>query len=215
MPMGSLPKIRNRRASNERLGSKEKAGSTSKKKTSLPKISEDPARRFNTGREEAQWKVSLKWAPVRKLNEYERTEANKMFFRLDSDGSGAIDADELGTIMRTLGQDPSEEECHELIASVDDPNQPDGLIQLREFYQLYAQGLDSKDKAGCLDSLNSYCYFGGDPKAGTRVTARTFHDELLDVFGLDIDVLDTFGIRPATAGLTQDDFQKLLGLHTM
>ena len=143
--MGSLPKIgstRNRRASNERRCSREKA---EPKKTSLPKISEDAARRFNTGREEAQWKVSQKWAPARTLSEYERKEANKMFFRLDSDGSGAIDADELGTIMRTLGQDPSEEECRELIASVDDPHQPDGLIQLREFYQLYAQGLDSKD----------------------------------------------------------------------
>ena len=44
----------------------------------------------------------------------------QMFFELDRDGSGSIDAEELGMMLRSLGQNPSEQEIKDLIASVDD-----------------------------------------------------------------------------------------------
>ena len=69
----------------------------------------------------------------------------QMFFELDRDGSGSIDAEELGMMLRSLGQNPTDEEIKELIASVDDED-GDGQLQLREFLQLYTQGLDSKTK---------------------------------------------------------------------
>ena len=55
-----------------------------------------------------------------------------MFFDMDRDGSGSIDAEELGMMLRSLGQNPTEKELDELIDSVDEGDK-DGQIQLREF----------------------------------------------------------------------------------
>lgn len=43
-------------------------------------------------------------------------EAFKLF---DEDGGGTISVEELGTVMRSLGQDPSEDELNALIEEVD------------------------------------------------------------------------------------------------
>ena len=37
----------------------------------------------------------------------------------DKDGDGTITTKELGTVMRSLGQNPTEEELHEMINEVD------------------------------------------------------------------------------------------------
>ena len=66
-----------------------------------------------------------------------------MFFDLDRDGSGSIDAEELGMMLRSLGQNPTDEELRDLIDSVDEGDK-DGQIQLREFLKLYTQSLDQK-----------------------------------------------------------------------
>lgn len=42
-------------------------------------------------------------------------------FRLfDKDGDGTVNCDELGTVMRQLGQEPSDEELRQMIAEVDE-----------------------------------------------------------------------------------------------
>merc|ERR1711988_1994165 len=97
--------------------------------------------------------------------------ARKMFFDLDRDGSGSIDAEELGMMLRSLGQNPTDEELHELIDSVDE-GEKDGQIQLREFLKLYTQGLDAKNagKAGKEDVVHVFSALGGDPhKEGSTV----------------------------------------------
>ena len=76
-----------------------------------------------------------------------------MFFELDRDGSGSIDAEELGMMLRSLGQNPTDEEIKELIASVDDED-GDGQLQL-PFLQLYTQGLDSKTRKGGKETSKS------------------------------------------------------------
>ena len=87
--------------------------------------------------------------------------ARKMFFELDRDGSGSIDAEELGMMLRSLGQNPTEEELKDLIDSVDDGDK-DGQIQLREFLKLYTTGLDTKKagEAGKEDIVNVFCALG-------------------------------------------------------
>jgi len=85
---------------------------------------------------------------------------------------------------------------------------------MREFYKLYAMGLDSKEKAGCLDSLNCFASFGGDTKVeNSKVTTQHVHDQLLDTFGLDVNLNETFGISQAE--LNQDDFKVLVGTHNV
>jgi len=216
---GETPRVR--RASQEkterrpRKNSQESMGKKkNRQQQDLVADSRGAGRRFDTFRDEAQWNVAQKWAPPRQLTLQELVACRKMFYDLDSDNSGSIDADELGSMMRTLGQDPTEEECKELIASVDDPHNPDGMIQFREFCVLYAQGIDSKDKAGCLDSLNIFTALGGDSKkSDSCVPIAAVKETLLDTFGLDVDLTATFGFQPRPEGLSQDDFKTIISDH--
>lgn len=107
-----------------------------------------------------KWTVS-DYKPPRKISDKELEAARKMFFELDRDGSGSIDAEELGMMLRSLGQNPTEEELVELINSVDDGDK-DGQIQLREFLKLYTEGLDTKANgmAGKDDLANVFRSLG-------------------------------------------------------
>ena len=94
--------------------------------------------------QEAKWHTT-DYKPPRKISDQELMAARKMFFELDRDASGSIDADELAFMLRSLGQNPTEQEIKDLIASVDeDGGDGDGKIQLREFLKLYTDGLDTK-----------------------------------------------------------------------
>ena len=56
---------------------------------------------------------------------------NEAFQLFDKDGSGAISADELGTVMRSLGETPTDEEVVKMVAEVDESG--DGEIDFGEF----------------------------------------------------------------------------------
>jgi hypothetical protein len=119
----------------------------------------------------------------------------QMFFELDRDGSGSIDAEELGMMLRSLGQNPSEQEIKDLIASVDDED-GDGQLQLREFLMLYTQGLDnkSKGKAGKDDVDNVFMALGGNPKDEASVLAKgDVVSAMMDAYELELDLDAAFG----------------------
>jgi Ca2+-binding EF-hand superfamily protein len=107
-----------------------------------------------------KWTVT-DYKPPRKISDKELEMARKMFLEMDRDGSGSIDAEELGMMLRSLGQNPTEEELIELIDSVDDGDK-DGQIQLREFLKLYTEGLDAKGsgRAGAEDVANVFSALG-------------------------------------------------------
>ena len=108
-----------------------------------------------------KWSVAADYKPPRKISDKELEAARKMFFELDRDGSGSIDAEELGMMLRSLGQNPTDEELRDLIDSVDEGDK-DGQIQLREFLKLYTQSLDQKSSgtAGKEDVFNVYMAMG-------------------------------------------------------
>ena len=64
-------------------------------------------------------------------------------------------------MLRSLGQNPTDEELKDLIDSVDDEDK-DGQIQLREFLKLYTQSLDTKKsgKTGMEDVANVFNALG-------------------------------------------------------
>jgi len=144
-----------------------------------------------------KWTVS-DYKPPRKISDKELEAARKMFFELDRDGSGSIDAEELGMMLRSLGQNPTEEELVELINSVDDGDK-DGQIQLREFLKLYTEGLDTKANgmAGKDDLANVFRSLGGDPtKEDSKVTKSNVSAVVMQQYDLDIDLDSTFGPTP-------------------
>ena len=65
------------------------------------------------------------------------SEITLAFRVFDKDGSGSISSSELGTVMRSLGQNPSESELQDLVEEVD----ADGMLVVLRFcvivYMLY------------------------------------------------------------------------------
>ena len=80
---------------------------------------------------------------VENLSEERITEFKAAFELFDKDRDGAINNKELGTVMRNLGQNPSEEELKQLIREVD--LNGDGTIDFKEFLCLMVKKMDDTD----------------------------------------------------------------------
>ena len=126
---------------------------------------------------EPHWGVLTLHKLPKKIPDEAMMAAKAMFFSLDRDNSGSIDAVELGVMLRALGQNPTEEELKALIDSVDgaDGDEADGQIQLREFLRLYADAIDATgkkvNKVDKSDVNNVFTCFGGDLKVRIPSTA--------------------------------------------
>jgi calmodulin len=65
---------------------------------------------------------------------FSETEAKELFSLFDRDGNGLIDARELGTLIRSLGENPTETEVQALIKTFDDNK--NGKLEFDEFMEL-------------------------------------------------------------------------------
>lgn len=78
-----------------------------------------------------------------KLTEDQVAEFKEAFAFIDENGDGQISIDELETVMRSLGQNPTYAELQEMINEVDvDGN---GLIDFPEFLQMMARKMKDTD----------------------------------------------------------------------
>ena len=71
-------------------------------------------------------------------------EFREAFQAFDKDGNGSITTKELGTVMRSLGQNLSESEIKEIIDEVDEDK--NGTIDFQEFLSLMARKMKIIDK---------------------------------------------------------------------
>jgi calmodulin len=77
------------------------------------------------------------------VTEEQKAEFKEAFSVFDNDGDGTITIEELGTVLRMLGQTPTEAELQDMINEVDaDGN---GVIDFPEFCQLMARKMKDKD----------------------------------------------------------------------
>lgn len=76
---------------------------------------------------------------IERLSEEQIAEFKEAFQIFDTDGDGTISTKELCTAMRSLGQNPSEEEIAEIISKVDEDNS--GTVDFNEFLGLMAKKL--------------------------------------------------------------------------
>ena len=80
---------------------------------------------------------------VDQLTEEQIAEFKEAFALFDKDGDGTITTKELGTVMRSLGQNPTEAELQDMINEVDvDGN---GTIDFPEFLSLMARKMKETD----------------------------------------------------------------------
>eukprot|EP00794_Sanderia_malayensis_P015263 gene15263-16838_t len=92
------------------------------------------------------------------LNEEQIEEFREAFYLFDSDGNGAITTKELGQVMRSLGQNPTEAELQDMINEVDiDGN---GTIDFPEFLNMMARKM--KDTEGEEEIKEAFRVFDKD-----------------------------------------------------
>jgi len=77
------------------------------------------------------------------LNEEQIQEFKEAFSLFDKDGDGKITTKELGTVMRSLGQNPTEAELKEMIAEVD--ANKNGTIEFQEFLTMMSKKMKEPD----------------------------------------------------------------------
>lgn len=97
-----------------------------------------------------------------KLTEEQITEFKEAFSLFDKNNDGKITTKELGTVMRSLGQNPSESELNDMINEVD--MNSDGSIDFPEFLTMMARKL--KDNDSELEIIEAFKVFdrNGDGK---------------------------------------------------
>ncbi|GBL50091.1 Calmodulin [Candidozyma auris] len=78
-----------------------------------------------------------------KLSEEQIAEFKEAFSLFDKDSDGKITTKELGTVMRSLGQNPSESELTDMINEVDINS--DGSIDFPEFLTMMARKMKDTD----------------------------------------------------------------------
>eukprot|EP01026_Neomeris_dumetosa_P037565 TRINITY_DN30455_c0_g1_i1.p4 TRINITY_DN30455_c0_g1~~TRINITY_DN30455_c0_g1_i1.p4 ORF type:complete len:150 (-),score=34.44 TRINITY_DN30455_c0_g1_i1:512-961(-) len=78
-----------------------------------------------------------------KLSEEQISEFKEAFALFDKDGDGTITTKELGTVMRSLGQNPTEAELQDMINEVDSDGS--GTIDFPEFLNLMARKMQDTD----------------------------------------------------------------------
>ena len=145
-------------------------GNTSKKATTSTKRSSravsksaDYSSLVAKKNQEPKWSIQVtNFTPPRVVSDAELQQAKRLFWELDRDGSGSIEADEIMFMLRSLGQNPTKEGVEALIARFDD-GEKDGKIQLREFLQMYANGLDNQNSSSFEDVLDSFRALEGNP----------------------------------------------------
>ncbi|NWR79303.1 CALMS protein, partial [Centropus bengalensis] len=78
-----------------------------------------------------------------RLSEEKIAEFKEAFSLFDRDGDGCITTKELGTVMRSLGQNPTEAELQDMVGEVDADSS--GTIDFPEFLSLMARKMRDTD----------------------------------------------------------------------
>ncbi|KAL4237345.1 Calmodulin-3 [Mactra antiquata] len=93
---------------------------------------------------------------VDKFTEDQIEEFKEAFALFDKDGDGTITTKELGTVMRSLGQNPTEAELKDMISEVDADGS--GTIDFTEFLTMMADKIARPDE----DLRESFAVFDRD-----------------------------------------------------
>ncbi|CAH0044218.1 unnamed protein product [Clonostachys solani] len=94
------------------------------------------------------------------LTEEQVSEFKEAFSLFDKDGDGEITTKELGTVMRSLGQNPSESELQDMINEVDADN--NGTIDFPEFLTMMARKMKDTDSEEEIREAFKVCGYDRD-----------------------------------------------------
>uniref|UniRef100_A0A3B1JB19 Troponin C, skeletal muscle n=1 Tax=Astyanax mexicanus TaxID=7994 RepID=A0A3B1JB19_ASTMX len=125
------------------------------------------------------------------LSEEMLAEFKAAFDMFDTDGGGDISTNELGTVMRMLGQNPTREELAEIIEEVDEDGS--GSIDFEEFLVMMVRLL-KEDQAGKSEEELAECFRVFDKNADGYIDREEFAEI----------------IRSTGESITEDEIDELL-----
>lgn len=153
---------------------------------------------------------------MEKLTRAEIAEYKEVFSMFDMDGDGTVDANELGTVMATLGVNPTAAEIAEMIEQVD--TDKNGTIDFAEFCNLMV----SKTK-GTEDPIQeAKMIFGMIDKDGDGFINRTDLETVVATVSWGMtdrppreqDVTDMLSIKGANGKVSFEQFLDIMQLST-
>jgi calmodulin len=77
------------------------------------------------------------------LSEEQTAEYREAFSLFDKDGDGCITKEELGTVMKSLGHNPTETELYDMINEIDEDG--NGTVDFNEFLTMMIEKASAKD----------------------------------------------------------------------
>jgi len=142
------------------------------------------------------------------LTEEQIAEFKDAFSLFDKDGDGLITLEELATVMRSLGQNPTDDELKEMIKEVD--TDQSGTIDFEEFKQMMTKQMKSehsveeiKEVFRVFDKDNSGKISAAELRQVLTTVGQTLRDEEID------EVLKEADIN-GNGQIDYNDFVKLL-----
>jgi len=127
------------------------------------------------------------------LNEIQTAEFKEAFNEFDKDGSGSISTNELVGVMRSIGQNPTEDEILELVLEAD--TNGDGTIDFEEFLEMMKKKSSEEDQME--DLRHAFKMFDGDGdgfislaelRRVTTTLGQALTDEEVDMFMAEADL---------------------------
>ena len=120
------------------------------------------------------------------LSQQEIEKAHDAFEKFDVDHSGCIDAWELKEAMKSLGQNPTDEEVFGLLAQVDTDGS--GNIDFQEFLQVIEKQRDSQGDTGeDWDMVSAFVALEGNADKSGEIDIDKLRD-MINKFELTIDI---------------------------
>lgn len=142
------------------------------------------------------------------LSEEKIAEFRCAFELFDKDRDGKITTKELGTVMKNLGQSPSEEDLQEMIKAVD--NDDNGSIDFNEFLVLMAAKIQDEDTEE--EMMEAFKVFDRDgngyiTKNDFKVVMTNLGEPLTPE---ELDEMIKDNDEDGDGQLTYDDFKKMM-----
>jgi calcium-binding protein CML len=130
-----------------------------------------------SGDEFALLKAKITAGGNKALNNQQIARLKEVFDHFDADGSGSIDAEELGNVFLSMGQEATQEEMTKLINSVDDDES--GEIEFGEFMVLMCSNFGTQsfetDMRGEMEAI--------DPDTTGRISVQQMRELMMQTTG--------------------------------
>uniref|UniRef100_H2Z0S0 EF-hand domain-containing protein n=1 Tax=Ciona savignyi TaxID=51511 RepID=H2Z0S0_CIOSA len=160
---------------------------------------------------EGNWKMRVPSLRASQLPEELLEVYEEAFYLLDPNDSGAIGAREVGIVMRALGQEPTDEEIHNLIQEVD--RSSTGSLTFNDFLAFLAHICQDEDPDEEWESVFKRFDRNGDGYIDENDLRKTLIELRLKFTDADIEEMICEFLPPysRTRRLSFDDFLNIVG----